>query len=78
MSPGCLCRVDGAVPGVSSRPDWQQGFGVITRHRETGATTMHPVQIHDGIAMYGGKTYSGVDRTAEIADALGYPQMVAT
>ena len=78
MSPGCLCRVDGAVPGVSSRPDWQQGFGVITRHRETGATTMHPVQIHDGIAMYGGKTYSGVDRTAEIADALGYPQMAVT
>ena len=22
MSPGCLCRVDGAVPGVTKNPDW--------------------------------------------------------
>lgn len=28
-SPGCLCRIDGAVPGVSARPDWQQGLGFL-------------------------------------------------
>ena len=28
-SPGCLCRVDGGVPGVTQRPDWQQGLGFV-------------------------------------------------
>ena len=47
-SPGCLCRNDGAVPGVkggvdldgrpligSSTENWQQGFGVIWHHGNT-------------------------------------------
>lgn len=48
-SPGCLCRTDGAVPGVNAaldertgrsiaRPqDWHQGCGVVT-YREDGTT----------------------------------------
>lgn len=27
--PGCLCRVDGIVPGSSAESNWQQGFAVI-------------------------------------------------
>jgi hypothetical protein len=30
MTPGSLCRNDGAVPGVTSHPDWQQGFGLVS------------------------------------------------
>ena len=35
MSPGCLCRVDGTVPGVNLNPDWQQGCGVATLNKST-------------------------------------------
>lgn len=29
ISPGTLSRIDGAVPGVSERPDWQQGVCLL-------------------------------------------------
>jgi len=78
MSPGCLCRVDGAVPGVKARPDWQQGVGVLELDEETGNVTMHPVQIVNGRAVYAGQVYVATDRTDQIAGELGYPQMRAS
>lgn len=32
FSPGCLCRVDGIVPGRTAHSNWQQGVGVIRWH----------------------------------------------
>ena len=72
-SPGCLCRVDGAVPGVSARPNWQQGLIVVSwdgqhAHVET-------VQIVEGRAVWRGQVITGEDRSAEIAAAIGVPQV---
>lgn len=68
FSPGCLCRVDGAVPSTKSaktrqRPlvrweNWQQGMAVITEH-DDGDWAAEIVPIHRGRAMWRGKTYDG-------------------
>lgn len=68
VSPGCLCRVDGAVPstksgvGADGRPgvhyeDWQQGMAVIW-YKETGEFRVELIHILDGVAVYNGVEYS--------------------
>lgn len=68
ISPGCLCRVDGAVPSTKSgvgsdgRPgvhweDWQQGLAVIW-YKDTGEFRVELIHIMDGVAVYNGVEYS--------------------
>lgn len=69
-SPGCLCRIDGGVPGVTARPDWQQGLGVLwwdgeREHAEVRA-------IHDGRMIWDGVALVGEDRGDEYARATGW------
>jgi len=63
-SPGCLCRVDGAVPSYGSglteqgRPvkhweDWQQGV-MIGWIKPDDSFTLQPIHIMDGWALYEG------------------------
>jgi hypothetical protein len=67
ISPGCLCRVDGAVPsmkggtGVDGRPavhweDWQQGLAVVKYTDDRFFVTTH--QIVDGTTVVGGQEFS--------------------
>lgn len=61
-SPGCLCRIDGAVPSYNSGvhsdgtpavrwEDWQQGMGILTYH-EDGRAFYDDLQIVDGQTIY--------------------------
>lgn len=65
VNPGCLCRVDGAVPSVHGArhldgskatywEDWQQGVTVI-RYRENGTFYVELVQIDEGVGFHGGQ-----------------------
>ena len=67
FSPGCLCRVDGAVPSyngginIHEKPvtyyeNWQQGMGVLW-YREDGYFSIDPIRIHDGYAIYRGQEF---------------------
>lgn len=67
ISPGCLCRVDGAVPsvkgsiGIDGRPtqyfeNWQQGIAVVT-YRPDGAFHVELVHIDDGETMFRGQKF---------------------
>lgn len=72
FSPGCLCRVDGAVPSTKSGVDergrpvrrweaWQQGMAVVTEDPD-GYWSAEIVPINDGRATWRGKKYeTGVD-----------------
>jgi hypothetical protein len=62
-SPGCLSRVDGAVPSVKSSTDafgrplvtwenWQQGVAVVTFQEGDGLFSLEQVPILEGRAMY--------------------------
>ena len=68
VSPGCLCRTDGAVPSYGSgtsangRPvvnheDWQQGLAVLTFPENGDAPQVETVFIDDGRAMFRGDLY---------------------
>jgi hypothetical protein len=68
-SPGCLCRIDGAVPSAKSSTDstgrpvnavenWQQGLGIVHYEPGNGRFAYQAVPIYDGWAMYNGKEYS--------------------
>lgn len=70
-SPGCLCRIDGAVPSVhgstnlDGRPvekyeNWQQGLSVVSYFEGDGSFSLDSVFINtfDGYrASFGGKVY---------------------
>ena len=67
FSPGCLCRVDGAVPSTKSGEDehgvpvqrwenWQQGMAVVSEF-ENGRWEMEMIRIHDGVAVWRDKEY---------------------
>jgi len=67
VSPGCLCRVDGAVPSVNGSThidgsparhweNWQQGVAVITVE-PNGEFFTELVQIKDGQAWFRGKKF---------------------
>ena len=66
ISPGCLCRVDGAVPSVNGSThvdgtpakfweNWQQGIAVITTEGDEFSTEL--VQIDNGVAWFRGKKF---------------------
>lgn len=74
MSPGSLCRVDGSVPGVSTRPDWQQGVGVAVQD-ETGHDHLVALPIVDGRVAWAGEVLQGAERVDEIAAATGWRQL---
>lgn len=67
ISPGCLCRVDGAVPSVKGsthidgRPatyyeNWQQGISVVT-YKPEGSFHVELVHIDDGKTLYRGQEF---------------------
>lgn len=68
-TPGCLSRIDGAVPSVKSgidafgRPlqtweNWQQGMGVVTFEEGDGRHVLELVPINDGSAVFRGQPIS--------------------
>lgn len=69
MSPGTLCRTDGAVPAATPRVDWQQGLGVITH--SGGQSYTAAVQIHDGCLVWSGEELEAQDRIDELREATG-------
>lgn len=72
MTPGCLCKLDGEVPGVSSRPDWQQGFGVI--YLVDNQVHMQAIPIQEGAAVFQNTVYRGDEQLEAIVKETGWHQ----
>jgi predicted phosphodiesterase len=64
-SPGCLCRIDGAVPSTKGSTDpmgrpiataenWQHGLAVVTYQEGDGPFSLELVPIHDGEVIFRG------------------------
>lgn len=51
---GCLCRLD---PDWMENPNWQQGFVVIHKKKNSKRFYLQPIQIVDGAFLFGGKRY---------------------
>jgi hypothetical protein len=70
-SAGCLCRLDGKVPGHRQDQHWQQGFAVVT-YTEDGYHATELIEIHNGRAAYNGVLYQGTDPTQEMREQTGW------
>jgi len=68
-SPGCLCRIDGAVPSVKggidsyghsvrSLENWQQGLTVVRYQSGDGAFALESVPIFNGRAIHRGEIFT--------------------
>ena len=68
-SPGCLCRVDGAVPSTKGSTDvfgrmvptvenWQNGCAVVTYEPGDGKFALELVAIYDGECVFRGNMLS--------------------
>jgi len=76
LSPGCLCRVDGAVPGVSTRPDWQQGIGWIYRDTGNDNVFASAQTILDGSTIWEGSLLYGHDPELSIAKDIEWLELI--
>lgn len=62
-SPGCVCRIDGAVPSQSKRNNWQQS--VATLEYEVGGREFFEYNSHriqGGRSIYNGEIYESKER----------------
>lgn len=76
-SPGCLCRLDGAVPSVKSSTDvfgrpvntaenWAQGLGVVTFEPGNGRFAYEQVAIYSGEAVLRGRMFTAEEPYAAV------------
>ena len=70
FSPGCLCRIDGIVPAIKARMNWQQGIGVVDFDDTFVAIT--PIPIERGKAMFQGKHYEGEEYLPQLKADTGW------
>lgn len=57
---GCLCKLDGTVPGSSRNSQWQNGIVEII-HDDEFAYAINPILIEGGSAIYNGEIVSADD-----------------
>ena len=72
FSPGCLCRLDGAVPGYSKTMQWQHGIGIVEYDPKGTYFTIQPILINDGVAIYNGEYFKARDRLADLRENTGW------
>ncbi len=69
--PGCLCRVDGTVPGSKPGDNWQQGIGLVEFTAER--FSIHDLPVEDGGLVWDGRLFQARDRLADLrADVPGW------
>tara|TARA_Y100000593_G_scaffold88511_1_gene170951 strand:+ start:198 stop:1523 length:1326 start_codon:yes stop_codon:yes gene_type:complete len=71
MSPGCICRIDGVVPGSDPKRNWQQGLGIVRRTKR-GKILMSLLPIAHGEMVHNGDLLSGSSRIEDIRKATGH------
>jgi len=71
FSIGCLCKIDGTVPGSNLEANWQQGFAVMN-YNENGDYRLEEYPIENGRAFYHGKTYEGIDYVDDLTNQTGF------
>jgi hypothetical protein len=67
FSPGCLCHIDGRVPGSKSQYNWQQGAGAVDVYDDMIQPYLWAIQ--EGRAIVDGALLLARDRLPEIKEA---------
>ena len=71
--PGCLCRIDGKVPGHKYKQGWQQGVGIV-HYDGMGDQRFEIIPIRDGKAYYKGRVIKArqPDGLRELREETGF------
>jgi len=69
FSPGCLCSLDGLVPGVKAKNNWQQAMGEIC-YTDSEVLAITPLPIQNGRMMYRGVILEAADRNKEMDEII--------
>lgn len=65
-SSGCLCCLDGRVPGSTRDRNWQQG-GMLVQYDDEGFVGFPEfIRIHDDTAIFRGNSFKGRDRFEDL------------
>jgi hypothetical protein len=71
-SGGCLCRVDGAVPGVKSRQNWNQGFFLVRYDPDGWWHHIEPYPIENGMCYFNGQWIEGRVDVERLSEETGF------
>ena len=65
--PGCMCKIDGSVPGSTRESQWQQGMAVVYYTDEQ--YTIVPLQVVNNTVLFQGKLFKGEDYLPDLKKA---------
>jgi len=68
-SPGCMCKIDGTVPGSKQRHNWTQGIGLV-EYTVRGDFSLHTLPINNGGLVFGGRQFTARDRVEDLREDL--------
>jgi len=72
FSPGCLCHVDGRVPGAKEDYNWHQGVAFVWYDEDGTHDCPMLIAIEEGVAWMGDIKYQGIDPVEQIATDMDY------
>jgi hypothetical protein len=64
FTPGCLCRIDGVVPGSKPGQSWQQGIAIVDYDDDNFDEAMIPIK--DGYCYFNGSHFVAKDYTRKL------------
>ena len=71
--PGCICRIDGAVPAFSKRNNWQQGFAVVNYEEGNGLFEITPISINNQKCVFDNQIFESKFDLKEFQQSINYP-----
>ena len=68
FTPGCICRIDGTVPGSKSKSNWQQGLAIVHYEEGNGYFDIQQIAINNGLCIYNNQVWQGAFDITELAN----------
>jgi len=68
-SPGCLCHLDGRVPGSTKDRNWQKGAMIVQYDSSGFVGFPELIKIHGDTAIFRGNSYKGRDRFEDLVQS---------
>jgi len=68
--PGCLCHIDGRVPAVRGRQQWQQGCVIVDYDPNGHLHSISPIVIDEGEAVWNSMKFQHRDRLADLRNDM--------
>ena len=73
FSPGCLCKLDGSVPGTTKDNNWNHGIGIIQYNDQYH--NIFPIVFDNGIAICDGLLFTARDRLKQMKKDTGWDSL---